>query len=863
MKKKLLYIFVVVCILILPFLYAGSGVVRPFITRFTSLVDTPSSFSGQASKIVAVNVGATAVEFVTESVFEDGGASEIAVTKGMMNTGTNASATTYWRGDNTWVTPSGSGDLLADGSVPLTANWDVGAFSLTALTFTSDQATGTAPFTVASTTQVANLNSATAGTAGVATTVTITDNESTAENNPIVFVAGGDLDGGNLGLESDGTAYYTPSTGKITTTGFVGALTGNADTVTTNANLTGDVTSTGNATDITESVLEDGGTDELAITAGMMNTGTNASAATYWRGDNTWVTPSGSGDLLADGSVPLTANWDVGAYTITGLTFVSDQATGTAPFTVASTTEVANLKAATATLADTATALATARAIGGVNFDGTAAITPTTIVVADTEDATAFVGLWDSATGSLLPKTDEQLTYAADTGILTAAGFAGPLTGNVTGNASGTAGVATTVTITDNESTAENNPIVFVAGADPDGGNLGLESDGTTHYNPSTGTITATEFVGGGVGLTGVTASHDGTITWTGTSILETGVAFQFGDGTDATLTHTYANTGTDVEIAYSTGAMAITGDLTATNLSGTNTGDNTVATSGDSATAFFSSGAVEVSYGGTGRSTGTTEYSLIATGTTATGAQQTLANGATTEILVGGGAAALPVWTTATGSGSPVRATSPTLVTPALGTPSALVGTNISGTAAGLTAGIASTVTVADESSDTTSFLLFTTAATGSLGGKTGAGLTVDASTDTLGATIVKTPNNIKDEPKHMIFTIIDPLATQTEDNEICLWPVTPAALTITKIVVTLDAAANEVAGDLKYADAFIGLANPVVINTFDTTSGVLADDSITSGTVASGKCIYISFDSAPNTAIHQMSVDITYDFD
>lgn len=40
------------------------------------------------------------------------------------------------------------------------------------------------------------------------------------------------------------------------------------------------------------------------------------------------------------------------------------------------------------------------------------------------------------------------------------------------------------------------------------------------------------------------------------------------------------------------------------------------------------------------------------------------------------------------TGSGALVFGTSPTLVTPALGTPSALVGTNITGTAAGLTAG-------------------------------------------------------------------------------------------------------------------------------------------------------------------------------
>jgi len=67
--------------------------------------------------------------------------------------------------------------------------------------------------------------------------------------------------------------------------------------------------------------------------------------------------------------------------------------------------------------------LATARAIGGVNFDGTAAITPTTIVVADTTDTTSFVGLWESATGSLLPKTDLAATYNAGTGVLTAAGL--------------------------------------------------------------------------------------------------------------------------------------------------------------------------------------------------------------------------------------------------------------------------------------------------------------------------------------------------------------------------------------------------------------------------------------------------------
>jgi len=98
------------------------------------------------------------------------------------------------------------------------------------------------------------------------------------------------------------------------------------------------------------------------------------------------------------------------------------------------------------------------------------------------------------------------------------------------------------------------------------------------------------------------------------------------------------------------------------------------------SATILTSNTEVTVAQGGTGRATSTTAYGLIAAGTTATGAHQTLAAGATTEMLVGGGASALPVWTAATGSGSPVRATSPTLVTPLLGTPTSGVLTNATG---------------------------------------------------------------------------------------------------------------------------------------------------------------------------------------
>ena len=80
--------------------------------------------------------------------------------------------------------------------------------------------------------------------------------------------------------------------------------------------------------------------------------------------------------------------------------------------------------------AATATALATGRAIGGTSFDGTAAIDIVEITVADTTNTTCSVALFESATGELEPKSDAGLTYNAGTGMLTATGLTGPLTGN-------------------------------------------------------------------------------------------------------------------------------------------------------------------------------------------------------------------------------------------------------------------------------------------------------------------------------------------------------------------------------------------------------------------------------------------------
>ena len=129
--------------------------------------------------------------------------------------------------------------------------------------------------------------------------------------------------------------------------------------------------------------------------------------------------------------------------------------------------------------ADTATALETARNIGGVSFDGTANIN--------------------------LP------------GVNTAGNQ------NTSGNATTatTATVATTVTITDNEDTNESNLIAFVAGAGSATGAHGLEMDGNLTYNPSTGKLTATQLDGGKLTVDNITLNGNTLSTTTSNFIID------------------------------------------------------------------------------------------------------------------------------------------------------------------------------------------------------------------------------------------------------------------------------------------------------------------------------------------------------
>ena len=198
-------------------------------------------------------------------------------------------------------------------------------------------------------------------------------------------------------------------------------------------------------------------------------------------------------------------------------------------------------------LAATATALASARTIGGTSFDGTGNIAValasvgTAVTVADeSSDTTCFPLFATAATGDLPPKSGSNLTFNSSSGLLTATLLAGNLTGDVTGNADTAtlATLATTITATANNTTAETVYLAFLDGAT---GTQGIETDTGLTWNPNTNVLTAANVAG-----TVSTATQNSITTATGlvtTGALDTG-SITSGFGTIDTGASTITTTG-------------------------------------------------------------------------------------------------------------------------------------------------------------------------------------------------------------------------------------------------------------------------------------------------------------------------------
>jgi hypothetical protein len=399
---------------------------------------------------------------------------------------------------------------------------------------------------------VDTLNQDTSGTAAIATAVTLTDNNATNETNYLVFGAGAAATG-NVGLETEDDLTYNPSTGLLSSTGVTAS-----GTVTYGSLSDGSIT-------VTAFVDEDDMSSDSAtlvptqqsvkayVDAEISGAGGGTMSQFYLEDDDgTEVSISNNEEVKFIGS-GITTNW-------TDTSPGSDADPFDMTFTVdAAQTGITSIKN-------------NSLIIGGNSQNNTIDFGTDDVILFDTDNSERM--RVDAAGVDI-------------TGDLTVSGSYSLASGDIPNNAADTSGtatnattaaVATTVTITDNESTDEDNALIFTAGGDVDGGNLGLESDGTLTYNPSTGKVTATGFVGTLAGAVTGNVTGTASLATVTDSAANTNFPVVFNNESDALLDDTGA-------LYYNPS----TGLLTVPNLSvaGTTTQVNTVTMNAANAVVF------------------------------------------------------------------------------------------------------------------------------------------------------------------------------------------------------------------------------------------------------------------------------------
>ena len=287
---------------------------------------------------------------------------------------------------------------------------------------------------------------------------------------------------GTLAL-SGASVNYSQLTGTVPT--WNQSTSGNAATVTTNANLTGDVTSSGNATSIASGVIVNA---DVNASAGIEYSKMEASSnAPTWNQSTT-----GSAATLTNGrTIAMTGD----------VVWTSPSFNGSANVTAAATIQSGSIQPA---MVESTNTLASGLDGYVLSYNhGTGSHT----WVAQSSGQLTTEQVQDIAGGMFSSNTETGITATYQDADGTIDLVVGTLNQDTTGTADH-------VTVTNNASVNESNRITFVEDA-AGAGSRGLESDAAFHYNPSTGTATATKFSGalsGALTTTSIASTSNGDI---------------------------------------------------------------------------------------------------------------------------------------------------------------------------------------------------------------------------------------------------------------------------------------------------------------------------------------------------------------